>query len=95
MNMSTPRKPKSMATFVIIWLGQLVSLVGSCLTSFALSLWVYEQTGSSAQFALIVVAIIGILASLAISAYQTKNWRGSWVPGRRDSLKPYGRSVTT
>ncbi len=40
-------------TFVLIWLGQLVSLVGSSLTSFALGVWVYERTGSATQFALI------------------------------------------
>jgi DHA3 family macrolide efflux protein-like MFS transporter len=42
-----------MRVFIIVWLGQLVSLVGSGLTSFALGLWVYEQTGSVTQFALI------------------------------------------
>ena len=42
-----------MRVFTIVWLGQLVSLVGSGLTSFALGLWVYEHTGSVTQFALI------------------------------------------
>jgi DHA3 family macrolide efflux protein-like MFS transporter len=42
-----------MRVFIIVWLGQLVSLVGSGLTSFALGLWVYEHTGSVTQFALI------------------------------------------
>jgi DHA3 family macrolide efflux protein-like MFS transporter len=44
---------RGMRVFIIVWLGQLVSLVGSGLTSFALGLWVYEQTGSVTQFALI------------------------------------------
>jgi len=42
-----------MFTFVITWLGQVVSLVGSSLTSFALGVWVFERTGSPTQFALI------------------------------------------
>jgi len=41
-----------MQTFVVIWLGQLVSLVGSGLTSFALGVWLYQQTGSVTLFAL-------------------------------------------
>ncbi|HEX2906207.1 MAG TPA: MFS transporter [Phototrophicaceae bacterium] len=41
-----------MRVFVLVWLGQLVSLVGSALTSFALGLWVYEQTHSVTHFAL-------------------------------------------
>jgi len=44
---------RGMRVFIIVWLGQLVSLVGSGLTSFALGLWVYEQSGSVTQFALI------------------------------------------
>jgi DHA3 family macrolide efflux protein-like MFS transporter len=39
-------------TFVVIWFGQLVSLVGSGLTSFALGVWLYQQTGSVTLFAL-------------------------------------------
>jgi MFS family permease len=45
-------------TFVIIWLGQVVSLVGSGLTSFALGVWVFEQTGSATQFALIGLSAV-------------------------------------
>jgi MFS family permease len=40
-------------TFLVIWLGQVVSLVGSGLTSFALGVWVFKRTGSPTLFALI------------------------------------------
>lgn len=40
-------------TFFVIWLGQVVSTVGSSLTGFVLGVWVYQQTGSATQFALI------------------------------------------
>ena len=52
-------------TFLVIWLGQVVSLVGSGLTSFALGVWVFEQTGSATQFAL-----IGLSAC--------RHWRVRW-----------------
>jgi DHA3 family macrolide efflux protein-like MFS transporter len=39
--------------FFVIWLGQVVSTVGSSLTGFVLGVWVYQQTGSATQFALI------------------------------------------
>ena len=42
-----------MAIFYIVWLGQVVSLVGSGLTSFALGVWVFQRTDSITQFALI------------------------------------------
>ena len=47
--------PTGMRTFLIIWLGQLVSMIGSGLTSFALGVWIYDQTGEATPFALTVL----------------------------------------
>ena len=46
-----------MRTFFTIWFGQLVSLLGSQLTGFALGVWVYEQTHSVSMLALVQVAM--------------------------------------
>ncbi|RNF82346.1 MFS transporter [Montanilutibacter psychrotolerans] len=43
--------------FLLIWAGQLISGVGSRLTSFALGLWVYRTTGSETRFALVFIAM--------------------------------------
>ncbi|HEY9828649.1 MAG TPA: MFS transporter [Stenomitos sp.] len=43
-----------MQQFLILWFGQLVSLIGSQLTSFALSVWVYQQTHSTTLFAFLL-----------------------------------------
>jgi DHA3 family macrolide efflux protein-like MFS transporter len=45
-----------MRTFSVIWLGQLVSSLGSGLTGFALPVWVYERTGSAEAFGLLFFA---------------------------------------
>jgi MFS family permease len=52
-------------TFFIVWIGQLVSLIGTNLTLFAVGLWVFRQTGSVTDFALLSVAtaLPGILVS--------------------------------
>ena len=42
-----------MRTFTIIWFGQLVSLVGTAMTRFALLIWAYEQTGNATTVALL------------------------------------------
>jgi MFS family permease len=42
--------------FVSIWLGQLVSLFGAQLSKFALGIWVFEQSRSTTDFALITFA---------------------------------------
>jgi MFS family permease len=41
--------------FLVLWAGQAVSVIGTGLTTFALSVWVYQETGSVTQFALINV----------------------------------------
>jgi len=47
-----------MKVFGVIWFGQLVSTIGSGLTSFALGLWVYEQTGSVTLYAFNLLALL-------------------------------------
>lgn len=58
-------KPRGMRTFLFIWFGQMISLIGSGLTSFGLGVWVFQQTGSATEFALISVAALlpGILVA--------------------------------
>jgi MFS family permease len=38
--------------FLVVWLGQFVSMFGSALTRFALTLWIYQETGSATALAL-------------------------------------------
>lgn len=55
----------SVPAFLMTWLGQIVSLIGSGLTRFALGVWVYERTGSVSLFALIL--LFGILPGILVS----------------------------
>jgi len=54
-----------MRTFRVLWFGQVVSLLGSGLTSFALGVWVYQRTGSATQYAMIflLASLPGIIIS--------------------------------
>lgn len=49
---TTTTKPRDMRTFLVIWAGQVVSIVGSGLTSFALAVWIFESTGEATPFAM-------------------------------------------
>jgi len=51
-----PRGRSGTRTFLIIWFGQLISLIGSGLTSFALGVYIYNRTGAATQLALSLVA---------------------------------------
>lgn len=53
------RRPTSgMGTFFVVWAGQLVSVVGSGLTGFGLAVWVFQETGSTGQLALVLLATV-------------------------------------
>ena len=62
---SKPARAPSMSVFVLVWFGQVVSLIGSGLTGFSLGVWVYQLTGSATQYAFITVC--SRLPGIAIS----------------------------
>ncbi|MFI6885468.1 amino acid adenylation domain-containing protein [Streptosporangium canum] len=62
----TRREPKpSMKRFATVAAGQLISIIGSSLTEFAVPLWIYVTTGSLARFALfsVLAFVPGMLVS--------------------------------
>jgi DHA3 family macrolide efflux protein-like MFS transporter len=71
---------QGIGAFALIWLGQLVSLIGSGLTSFALSVWAYQTTESATAYALVVLATMGpnVLLSLVIGPLIDR-WDRRWV----------------
>jgi MFS family permease len=46
-------EPGGLRAFTLLWLGQLVSLVGSAMTWFAFTIWAWEKTGSASALATI------------------------------------------
>lgn len=50
---------------MLLWIGELISAVGSGLTSFGLGVYVFEQTGSAADMSL--VTLLGFLPTLLFS----------------------------
>ena len=78
--MDQRKAPGRMTTFTIIWLGQVVSLVGSGLTSFALGVWVFERTGSATQFALIgLAAVVPRVLLSPLAGTIVDRWDRRWV----------------
>jgi MFS family permease len=65
MEETIARPHQGMRVFTIMWIGQLVSIVGSGLTGFALGVWVYRNTGSVMEFAF--VALFGMLPKVLIA----------------------------
>lgn len=69
-----------MRTFLIIWAGQLVSLVGSGLTNFALGVWIFDRTGQATPFVLTALfsSLPGILLS-PIAGATADRWNRRWI----------------
>ncbi|GAB3830810.1 hypothetical protein GCM10027610_019830 [Dactylosporangium cerinum] len=55
----------SLGRFLAVAAGQLVSIVGSALTEFAIPLWIYLQTGSLVRFA--VFAVLGLVPGMLVA----------------------------
>ncbi len=63
-----------------MWLGQTISLIGSGLTAFALSVWIYQQTGSVTQLALVNLSFhLGIVALSPLAGPLVDRWDRRWV----------------
>ena len=46
---------EKMSVFLVIWLGQLISILGSIITNFALDIWIYQQTSSVTQLSFLIL----------------------------------------
>jgi MFS transporter, DHA3 family, macrolide efflux protein len=68
----------SMKPFLLVWFGQVVSLIGSGFTGFALGVWTYEQTRSVTQLSIIAICtrLPGIVVSPLAGALVDRLDRG-------------------
>jgi MFS family permease len=69
-----------MKAFLTIWIGELISIIGSGMTSFALGVWIYNETHQATPFAITV--LFGTLPRLLISPLAgslTDRWNRRWI----------------
>lgn len=59
---------KELKTFIILWSTQSFSQLGSAMTNFALTLWLYQKTGSALQTALLAISSYAPYVVLSIFA---------------------------
>ena len=69
---------KSFKTFIAFWLTQSVSQLGSAMTSYALVLWVYAQTGAALSVSLLTICsyvpyiLVSVFAGGFVDAHRKK-----------------------
>lgn len=80
-----------MRTFILIWAGQLVSLLGSHLTGFAIGIWVYQSSRSVTLFALanLFAQLPGLLLSPFAGALVDR-WNLRWTLILSDAMAALG-----
>ncbi|MFZ5814483.1 MAG: MFS transporter [Bacillota bacterium] len=61
------QRPSGVAAFVLVWVGQLISMLGSGLTSFAVLYWAYELSRSATSLSLL--ALCSFVPSLLIGPF--------------------------
>ncbi len=72
--------PAGMRTFVIIWIGQVISIIGPRLTYFGLGVWIFEQTGNAMPFVLAI--LFGSLPQvflLPVAGSLADRWNRRWL----------------
>ncbi|MFC4121522.1 non-ribosomal peptide synthetase/type I polyketide synthase [Nonomuraea zeae] len=76
----------SLKTFFSVAFGQLVSLIGTGLTTFGLGLWVYQQTRSISMFAIVsVMALLPAVVLAPIAGAVADRWNRKTVMITADS----------
>jgi DHA3 family macrolide efflux protein-like MFS transporter len=77
----TPTSPFAVfkrRNFTLMWVGQLISTMGSSLTSLAASILVFNITGSAASVGLMLMAtaapsvVVGLIAGVFVDRYDRK-----------------------
>ncbi|HJR08159.1 MAG TPA: MFS transporter [Pyrinomonadaceae bacterium] len=71
---------RGMSTFLVIWVGQVISIIGSSLTGFAMSVWVYQTTGSVTKFSVVILFTVlpGIVLSPVVGTI-VDMWDRRWL----------------
>ena len=74
----TSKRPAGMSAFIVVWIGQIISILASGMSHFALSLWMYEQTESATAMGLMQVffitpfLIMSVPAGVMVDRYNRK-----------------------
>lgn len=55
---TSPKRPTGLTGFLIVWSGQIVSILASGMSGFALTIWMFQQTRSATAMGLMQVAYI-------------------------------------
>ena len=86
------KRPTGIWAFGLVWAGQVISLLGSSMTWFALTLWAWQTTGQVTTFALVsFFAFIPTLLFSPLAGALVDRWNRKWVM----ILSDFGATLAT
>jgi DHA3 family macrolide efflux protein-like MFS transporter len=78
-------RPHGMSAFVIVWFGQIVSLVGTAMSGFALTLWAYRTTGMATALAMVAFFNFAPMIVMSpIAGVLVDRWNRKWTMALSD-----------
>jgi MFS family permease len=75
---SPRRRPGGMPGFTIVWAGQLISVLASSMTQFALTIWAFREAGSATALGIVNAAfllpflLLAPIAGVMVDSYNRK-----------------------
>jgi MFS family permease len=75
---SVSKRPAGMTGFIIVWIGQIISIMASGMSGFGLSIWMFEQTKSATAMGLMQVfyilpfLLLSPIAGVMVDRYNRK-----------------------
>jgi len=78
-------KPEGLRGFIIIWIGQVFSMIGSQMTNFAMGIWAWEETGRATPLAMVgFFAFTPLIIFSPIAGVLVDRWNRKWVMAMSD-----------
>jgi MFS transporter, DHA3 family, macrolide efflux protein len=81
-------RSEGMSIFTLVWLGQLVSILGSSLSNFAMDVWVYQRNGSVTELSfLILFTTLPLVIVSPVAGVLVDRWNHRWIlPSRQENI---------
>ncbi len=78
-------KPKGMSAFLLVWIGQVFSMIGSQMTNFAMGIWAWDKTGQATPLAMVAFfSFTPLIVFSPIAGVYVDRWNRKWVMALSD-----------
>jgi len=78
-------KQKGMRAFLLVWIGQVFSMIGSQMTHFAMGIWAWEKTGQATPLAMVAFfSFTPLIIFSPIAGVFVDRWNRKWVMALSD-----------